>query len=392
MVYLYAFVIFIFSAILRFSYFDLIEYKADQALTIWQLMHGFSPVGLVSSTGMYNFPLFNYLMTPFAMISFDPQFLTGIITLVNCFSLVGLFLVLKKYFKNTISFLVTIFISSSPWMILYSRSIWAQNLLLPFLVIWIYCLLEIVLRKNNKIFLLFGIVSSLIIQVHSSGLFLLAATIISLKIGRVVINKFNFVKGFVLGLVPAIPWFFASRSNLLLNSRFDVNNFLRPVQIFSGAYFKFVLGKEIGGIFSYIPLLIFVFIIPLFFVIKNNKAIRVFVLIFIFLPVLYFLTKTAAYMHYYIVAVPVGAVLISFVGKIFNRIVLIFLVIATICNIFFMINFFKVIAHQKIIKGDYGPAYIVTKDLLDKETEKYKLLPEYEEMRMYATIKMMLGK
>lgn len=392
MVYLYAFVIFIFSTILRFSYFDLIEYKADQALTIWQLMHGFSPVGLVSSTGMYNFPLFNYLMTPFAMISFDPQFLTGIITLVNCFSLVGLFLVLKKYFKNTISFLVTIFISSSPWMILYSRSIWAQNLLLPFLVIWLYCLLEIVLRKNNKIFLLFGIVSSLIIQVHSSGLFLLAATIISLKLGRVVINKFNFVKGFFLGLIPAIPWFFTNGSSLSLHSRFDVNNFLRPVQIFSGAYFKFILGKEIGGIFSYIPLLIFVFIIPLFFVIKNNKAIRVFVLIFILLPILYFLTKTTGYMHYYIVAVPIVAVLICFAGRLFYKIVLASLSLAVASNIFFVINFFQTIDHQKIVKGDYGPAYIVTKDILDKETEKYKLLPEYEEIRTYTTIKMMLGK
>src|SRR3990167_7045496 len=96
-------IFFLLSSIFRLSNLDLIEFKSDEATTVYQTVQFFeSPYlierGLISGTGVYNFPLFNYLMVALGVFSKDPQFLSGMIALINSLLVAVFFLMVKKFY------------------------------------------------------------------------------------------------------------------------------------------------------------------------------------------------------------------------------------------------------------------------------------------------------
>lgn len=398
------FLIFSVSAFFRLFYLNLMEFKLDQALTVWQLVQ-FSQksyliqTGLVSSTGMYNFPLFNFLLLPFSLISYNPLFLTFVIAFINSVFCVVLFIVLKRFFAFWPTLLITLFISVSPWLISYSRHIWAQNLLFPFLVIFLYFLLK-------RSFFGLGLILSFIFQLHASGIFLLMAIVYLL-------NR-RFWAGFAAGLIAAIPYFiFQLNTNCRdcaaflaysqITKHFDFNNFFRPVEIVSGLAFSLKLGQDYSlflkqfpvtfwtGLAGVIPLIL----IPLLvFKVRHDFGIKVFLSIFVLIPLLYFLTKTPSYLHYYIISVPIIAVLLGYTYQSFPKLRIIFsllMITGIIGNIVFNICFYNFIAIKKNINGDYGDIYQLTQEIVDDRT-KGVLSPNIEAIKAYTAIEYLLSK
>ena len=69
------------SLLFRITNLDLIEFKADEGINLFLASrpifgHGFAPGGTVSSLGVTNFPLINYLLLPLVMISKDPRIIS----------------------------------------------------------------------------------------------------------------------------------------------------------------------------------------------------------------------------------------------------------------------------------------------------------------------------
>ncbi|MBI2018513.1 hypothetical protein HYS96_02290 [Candidatus Daviesbacteria bacterium] len=414
-------IFFLLSSIFRLSNLNLMEFKSDEATTVFQTIQFFDRPyliarGLISGTGVYNFPLFNYLIIIIAAVSKDPQVLSWMIALINSV-LVGIFfLLVKRYYNFLTAILAATLLAFSPWAVIFSRKIWAQDLINLLLIPILWLLHEIILKKTTKVFLPLFALLTLLIQLHGSGLFFAAVTVIVLLILRVRVKFKQALAGILIGLIPILPYVFFQINSYpscpdceaFLNYQqsfriFDFNNFLKPFQIISGLGYHFVLGKSYTDFIAVYPLVnqlkyifftgFFVTLMGILFVIAKKQKYLFLVIYFVTLPFLFFITKTPAYMHYFVIIIPVSTLLFavslstaySFLrNKLLRASIITYFLLFLASNIAFLIFFNNFLAVKKQIDGDYGPVYSVTKSFIEKETSDYKSLPYYQFLKSYA--------
>ena len=147
-------VILVLAAVLRLGDLDLMEFKGDEAVA----MHLALPmvegaelprVGLVSSVGVHNPPLFIYLVALPTWIHADPLFVTG--GLVGVSALLSIFLtwwLLRRRFGVVVAVSAAALYAGSTWPVLYARKLWAQDVLPLFSILLLHLLL--VLRERPK--------------------------------------------------------------------------------------------------------------------------------------------------------------------------------------------------------------------------------------------------
>lgn len=413
-------VIFIASSIFRFFFLDLIEFKYDEAFTVFQLEQFYAHPYLMQngppqSTGVYNPPLFNYLMTVLSLISRNPQFLSFIIALVNIIFIVIFYFVVKKFYGQFVAVSAGLIYAFSPWSIIFSRKIWIPDLVFPLVVVFFYYLHQLLLNKKEaSVFPLF-IILALLPQLHASGLFFLLTTLIILIILRKSIKFKSACIGFVIGLIPAIPYFirqltstpfcidcqaFLQYQNTV--KAFDWNNFLRPLQLLNGANFEIVLGKSYPEFLQMFPILEYVnkifylqylILLAAVHVILKKQRQYLFLLLYpLVLPALYLFSKTPSYMHYFIILNPILILLFALslkhileITHVGGRLMcVIFLAFILLANLIFTYSFFQFLKVKQNIDGDYGPVYSVTNKLIEQETNQYQLLPDFAELKSYA--------
>lgn len=416
-------IIFLLSSIFRLFFLDLMEFKSDEATIVYQTVRFFDHPyliqrGLISGTGAYNFPLFNYLMIIPAMWSRDPQFLSWVIALINSLLVSVFFLFVKRYYDLITAVFASLLLAFSPWGVIFSRKIWAQDLILLFLIPFFWALHELILFKNSKVVLPMFALLTLLVQLHGSGIFLSFVTILILLILRVRISFKSAIAGILIGLIPSLPYFFfqlnsfpsCSDCEALLKYQnsfraFDFNIFLRPFQIISGLGYHFVLGKTYADFTAAYPLVnllkyvfitgFFVTIMGIFFVFFKKRKYLFLVIYFIIIPFLYFITKTPAYMHYFVIIILMSVLLFAISmssvyalvrGKFLKTLILAYFLLFLISNITFLTFFYRFLDLQKNIEGDYGPVYSLTKSFIEKETSSYNSLSYYNQLKSYAYI------
>jgi len=190
------------------------EWKFDQA---WMFDAGryinetgkWPSLGMPSGGGIKNPALSVWFFAFLAKFSSTPLAMVQAIHWLNILSIVGfVLLIFKKIKKQKIIWLTGLTIASvSPLAILFSRNIWAQNVLAPFLLV---CLIGFFYRHKFIGMFLFTLCGSLLGQIHMSGYFFfapfLAMTVIyDLKLK----NKVNWVGmlcGFIIPILFIIPW------------------------------------------------------------------------------------------------------------------------------------------------------------------------------------------
>lgn len=396
-------IIFLLSSIFRVFFLDLIEFKSDEATTVYQIVQFFdSPYlierGLISGTGAYNFPLFNYLMIPISLWSREPIILSGVIAAVNSLLIGVFFLFVRRYYGLMTAVFASLLLAFSPWGVIFSRKIWAQDLIFLFLIPYLWLMHELFLFKNLKVVFPLFILLALLIQLHGSGLFLSAVTALVLLIMRLRINLKRAICGFLVGLIPIIPYILFQFNSMpscpdceafikYQNSSriFDFNNLLRPFQIISGLGYHFVLGKSYTNFIAVYPIvnqLKYVFtlgllgiLVGLLFVIVKKQKYIFLVIYFISFPLLFIITKTSAYMHYFVIVLPISVLLFAiFVTAVYSFVKIRLLKVLTIgvfliflgSNILFIYFFNSFLYNKKDIKGDYGPIYSLTRDRIEK--------------------------
>ncbi len=415
-------VIFLLSSIFRIFFLDLMEFKSDEATTVYQTFLFFDHPyliqrGLISGLGVYNFPFFNYLMIIFAIWSRDPLNLSWIIALINSFCVSGYYLLVRKYYDNTTAVITSLLLAFSPWGVIFSRKIWAQNLINIFLIPYLFVLHELVIFKNTKVVFPLFLLLTILTQLHASGLFLLVATVLIIITSHVKINFKDAIAGILVGLIPTIPYilfqinstpqcpdcetFLRYQESL---RKIDFNNLFRPFQIISGLGYHFVLGKDYADFVSVFPVInilkyffatssLAILAGAIYIFIKKQKLLFL-VVYFVTIPILYLTTKTTAYMHYFVIIIPVSILLFSLSlksvflqkSKLLKVLAYSYFVIFIISNITFIIVFYKFLALKKSIDGDYGPIYSLTKSFINRETSEYTHLDYYPQLVSFAYI------
>lgn len=420
-------IILISSLSFRVTNLNLIEFKSDEAINIFLaaqplLGHSFLPGGTVSSLGVLNPPIFNYILFPITLISLDPRIITLFMALANVAGILGFFLLLKKYYGLATATIASLLLSFSPWAILYSRKIWMQDLLVPLTVLMLLAVHKLIVEKKEKYWILYIATSLVLIQLHQVSVVFIAAT--SLFMFRKVKLNFKFIIwGAIIGLIPLIPYiifeiqngcpdcysFLQSKSKL--SPKFSMQTFMRPFQILGVGDFRSILGDDTLTYAQKFPftykarqiLYLEYLLLPFGFAVfmSKNKKFSFLGYATLLAITFYFFLKIESFMHYYIIFLPLLFLFLAFAFSFFLKsrshilrigaVTLLSIILLT--SAAFTYRFFDLLKIQGKVEGDYGSIFINKDRDVKERLKKYDNDPHFEEriLASYIPLSYMYG-
>lgn len=170
---------------LRVARLDLMEFKGDEqeALNLgirlladqpWATDAPWPRHGMLSSNNVANAPLFNWLMAAAWWLTSHPVRATALVGLLNGVSLYPLWRWAAARLDRERAFLLLSIAAVSPFAVLLSRKLWAQDLLFPALVCLLWAIEWWQRQKTFHAIVVFGIAALFVGQLHQSGLIALA--------------------------------------------------------------------------------------------------------------------------------------------------------------------------------------------------------------------------
>jgi len=389
--------------IFRFIWISDMEWKWDEFLmydaSIDIAKTGKLPLtGMRSGGGIENPGLSMWIFGIIAKITTDPVKMVKVIVFLNVVALLGFLLFAIKKFNGVdreIWLWGLSLAAVSPIAILFTRKLWAQDILPFFSLVILICH-----QYRNKNFgaLLWGLVGAIIGQIHMSGFFFsFGLFIFSLWYdynNRLKTKWIAWLVGSVIGVIPLIPWIIylfanATQSKLSFMHIFQFNFFiywfidplgLNMTYTLRGSIFDFMKFPWIKGYNTYLVTLIhlglliiagyvlrgvFKKIKVLFILLKNkklsssilsDKTSNNFYLFSIFIGLGFFMTLSCVWIHphYLIVAFPFPYIFI--VKMLYPNLkrIKILLVLQLLLTMFFL----KYIHNtQGTDKSEYGKTY-----------------------------------
>lgn len=128
------------AGLLRLGAPGLTEFKLDEArlsLLALDMARGesFPLLGIGSSVGIPNMPVSVWLFALPYLISSDPTVATLFVGLLNVLAVLLTWWLARRYFGPAAALTAALLYAVSPWAVIYSRKIWAQDLLPPFVLL-----------------------------------------------------------------------------------------------------------------------------------------------------------------------------------------------------------------------------------------------------------------
>ena len=394
------------TIIVRLIHLDSIQFLGDEFTALilsYENIHK-APVlaGLQSSTGLYNPPIFIYLLSVATYFSIDPAKLTLYVILLNIAGLLLLFYFFYKHLGLIKSLIVSVIFSSSPWFINFSRKIWAQDVMLPFMALLYICIFSLLKEyKSYKVLIIFFLVAVLT-QLHMSTWFLPVPLILFFLLFRIKFKMKDILMGFSVFITLYLPYIYYHFRTHFENVRLFLlngdsgnhfgNNIIWSFKISTGLGYDYLLG--VGGYARFLSdcpwiyAIIFMFIVYLFLTVaaffycsfKSLKTVvsghfkldqaktsneakisLLFILIYLFTQALYLVFDVPGYPHYNILFYATLSFFVClFLGDVTRsrNVLLSFTAIIFFVNIFFVLSFYHFVENSpKAIDGDYGIPY-----------------------------------
>ncbi len=163
------------ATFLRFYRLDWTEYKLDEAnisrLALDMARRGQVPVwGLGSSVGIYNGALSEWLLAiPYAT-SRSPLVATGFVAACNVLAVAMTYAFTRRVAGPTAGLVAALLFAVAPWAVLNSRKLWAQDLLPPFVIAYVWSAYLAFVEKKPWWLIAHALALSACIQLHYSAL------------------------------------------------------------------------------------------------------------------------------------------------------------------------------------------------------------------------------
>jgi hypothetical protein len=196
---------------LRLGWPEITEFKRDEA-ALYSLALDVAEFkalplrGIGSSVGLPNTPVSVYL---FALPLFtwkSPLAATLWVGTLNTASVALAYWMARRYWGVRVALLAALLYAAAPWAVLYSRKIWAQNLLPLFVVGYAFsALLAFVEGKRRWLIAHFGLLA-VVAQLHYSGLVFVPLTALLLIVFRHRVDWRSLGVGAALALLLALPF------------------------------------------------------------------------------------------------------------------------------------------------------------------------------------------
>ncbi len=171
------------AGVMRMGWPGITEFKADEARLLslaLDLAEGkaFPLHGITSSVGIPNFPMSVWLYALPLTLWKHPYAATLFTGLLNTLSVGVCWLFVRRYWGSKAALAVSLMYAVSPWAIIYSRKIWAQNLLPLFVIGWAFTgLLSFAERRWNML-AVHVVLLVIAFQLHFSAFALVPITVI----------------------------------------------------------------------------------------------------------------------------------------------------------------------------------------------------------------------
>jgi 4-amino-4-deoxy-L-arabinose transferase-like glycosyltransferase len=209
------------AAVTRMGWPGLTEFKADEA-RLYSLAHHmaqgeFALRGISSSVGFPNFPMSVWLYSlPLALWRhpYAPTIFTGLLSTLAVFFC---YRHARRWWGVPAALLAAMLFAVSPWAILYSRKIWAQNLLPLFVMGWGAAAALAFVGGKRPALALHLVCLAIAIQLHLAAAALLPATVIYLVVFRRRVDWRWLGLGVFGAVALALPflWYLGSRAGPL---------------------------------------------------------------------------------------------------------------------------------------------------------------------------------
>lgn len=139
---------------LRLRHLGLVEFKSDEALAVRigrDILHGdLRTVGLTSSAGASNPPLFVYLTAIPLAIHDDPLAATAFVGVMQTVTVALTFLVLRGRLGGFVALMTAGLFAMAPWSVLYGRHLWQPDLLPIVTLALLWSLLEVLEHDRDR--------------------------------------------------------------------------------------------------------------------------------------------------------------------------------------------------------------------------------------------------
>jgi len=174
-------VILLLAAALRFYHLDWVEYKYDEAyissMALEMARRGEIPWwGMGSSVGIHNGALSVWLLAIPYVLSVSPLVATAFVAALNVLAVAQTFAFTRRIAGPTAGLVAALLFAVAPWAVLNSRKLWAQDLLPPFVIAYLWSA-YLAFVENKRWWLVAHVVAlGACIQLHYSGLALVFLT------------------------------------------------------------------------------------------------------------------------------------------------------------------------------------------------------------------------
>jgi 4-amino-4-deoxy-L-arabinose transferase-like glycosyltransferase len=198
------------AAWLRLRHPGLAEYHDDQAIALriaHDILHGdIRTVGLASSSGAANPPLYVYIVAVVAGIHDGVLFATASIAVLSVIAIALTYVVVRRRFGGTVALITTALFATGPWAVLYGRHLWQQDYLPLVTVALLWSLFVVLERDRTRVALLVPVFFVIAIQLN------LSAVALILPIGALIAYRARnvdwraLIAGAAFGVVLLGPW------------------------------------------------------------------------------------------------------------------------------------------------------------------------------------------
>lgn len=199
------------AALLRLGWPGLTEFKQDEAhlyalaLDLAEL-RAFPLRGISSSVGLPNSPISVYLFALPLFVWKSPLAATLFVGLLNTASVAVGYWLARRYWGARVALLSALLYAAAPWAVIYSRKIWAQDLL-PFFVVSCVAAGVLGLVEGRRGWLAAHLaLLALVVQIHPSGAALVPLTALLLIVFRRNVNWRWLLAGAGLILLAFLPF------------------------------------------------------------------------------------------------------------------------------------------------------------------------------------------
>lgn len=199
------------AAVTRLGWPGLTEFKADEGrlLTLaLQMSRGeFAVRGISSSVGFPNFPMSVWLYSLPLFVWRHPIAATLFTGLLGALAVAGTYWLARRYWGAAAALAATLMYAAAPWAIIFSRKIWAQNLLPLFVVGWAIAAALAFVEGKRPWIAVHLLCLAVAVQVHFAAVGLIPVTLLALVVFRRRVGWRYVLLGGLLSLLTVAPFF-----------------------------------------------------------------------------------------------------------------------------------------------------------------------------------------